>query len=586
MTDRLARLEEKIEAIARELRAAEARIALLEGSTEGPVEPASAEPGATLPPVVAPAGTLEGRGTGVGGMLSIAGRTSLVLGGAFLIRALTETGALSKPVGVTLGLAYAATWLALAARDGRRGFALGAAFHGAASIVIGFPLLWEAAIRFSIFSPTAAILGVGLLAIAALFVASLQSTPALAWLATLGALATLFPFLAATARIEAVAGVFLLVMAATLWLAYSRHWPGPRWPAAFAADFGVVFLAAILTRQGGLPEAYRGTTIPGALSLSLALPLLCISSFSVRTLAKKREVTAFEMLQSAVSLLAGFGGAMAIAKSAGIGVNGLGMASLAVGLACYGVAFGFVARRDDSAVNFHFYSSLGLLMALAGSAFWLEARALVLLWGGLGIAGAILGGRYNRMTLRGHSATYAVAANLTGGLLSAAADAFVGPAGGAWRRPGTTGLLALGAAAASYGSLLVIRKELIPKWPRRIPAVILAAICLAGAGTLLLELVGGRPGAPFFARPGELAASRTAVLAGSALALAALGRRRKFWELSWFSYPLLALGGLKLLLEDLSRGRPITLFLGFVCYGVALIFVPKLLRERKTITRS
>ena len=582
MNDRLSRLEEKVELLARSIGEAQARIAALEGVSPVPLKsPAALMPNAELPP---PAELGQGE-IGAGRWLSLAGRAFLVLSGALLIRALTEGGALSRPVGATLGLAYAVVWLALSARDGRRGLSLSGAFHGGTAVVIAFPLFWESAVRFSILTAPAAIVGVGLFALAALFVASLQPGQGLAWIVALGALATLFPLLAATAKIEAVAAAFLALLAATLWLADARGWPGPRWTAAFAADFAVVFLWSILAREGGPPDAYRQTSVPVALAISLALPLICLSSFSVRTLAKKREVTPFEIAQSAVSLLAGFGGSIAIARRAGIGAGGLGMASLAVGLACYAVAFGFIERRDGSVLNFHFYSSLGLLMVLSGGVFWLRALSLVVLWGVLAIAGAILGGRYDRMPLRVHSATFALAASLAGGLLAAAADALFASAGEPWRLPGATGLLALGAAAISYASLLIIRKDAIPRWSRRIPAVLLASISLSGAGTLLLDALAGRPGDPFFNRPAEIAASRTAVVAGSALLLAALGRRRKLWELSWFGYPLLALGGLKLLLEDLSRGRPITLFLGFVFYGIALIFVPKLVRERRAITR-
>jgi hypothetical protein len=44
-------------------------------------------------------------------------------------------------------------------------------------------------------------------------------------------------------------------------------------------------------------------------------------------------------------------------------------------------------------------------------------------------------------------------------------------------------------------------------------------------------------------------------------------------------YPLLAFGGLRLVLEDLSHGRPGTLFVSFALYGGALFATPKLLRR-------
>jgi hypothetical protein len=47
-------------------------------------------------------------------------------------------------------------------------------------------------------------------------------------------------------------------------------------------------------------------------------------------------------------------------------------------------------------------------------------------------------------------------------------------------------------------------------------------------------------------------------------------------EAGWLSYALLALGGIKLIVEDFPRGRPGTLFLALAFYGAALILAPRL----------
>jgi uncharacterized membrane protein len=53
--------------------------------------------------------------------LALVGRTLIVLGGAFLLRAITESGVVSPSVGVSLGLAYAVTWLLARIRPRCRG---------------------------------------------------------------------------------------------------------------------------------------------------------------------------------------------------------------------------------------------------------------------------------------------------------------------------------------------------------------------------------------------------------------------------------------------------------------------------------
>ena len=57
------------------------------------------------------------------------------------------------------------------------------------------------------------------------------------------------------------------------------------------------------------------------------------------------------------------------------------------------------------------------------------------------------------------------------------------------------------------------------------------------------------------------------MLAGLALALAWAAQRASLPELGWLVYPLLAAGGLKLLLEDMREGRPATLVASLALYG-------------------
>jgi predicted tellurium resistance membrane protein TerC len=51
-------------------------------------------------------------------------------------------------------------------------------------------------------------------------------------------------------------------------------------------------------------------------------------------------------------------------------------------------------------------------------------------------------------------------------------------------------------------------------------------------------------------------------------------------EAGWLAYPVLGFTGLKMLLEDLPRGRPATLILAFAFYGLALILVPRIRSRR------
>ena len=84
------------------------------------------------------------------------GRLLVILGGAFMLRALTESETVGLNVGVGLGLAYALAWTALAERTGRSGRKADATFYGLATTMIAFPLLIEATLRMKVFSSVSA----------------------------------------------------------------------------------------------------------------------------------------------------------------------------------------------------------------------------------------------------------------------------------------------------------------------------------------------------------------------------------------------------------------------------------------------
>jgi len=141
--ERLGRLEQMVDALNRRLQAIET------GAAPVPDSEGSREAGASSSAAASADAEVSDRSA----LLSLAGRTFIVFGGAFLLRALTSSGQLHRGVGIVLGLVYAAVWLAAADRAAGSGRRLSGVFHGIACVVIGFPLLWEASTRFGFFTP-------------------------------------------------------------------------------------------------------------------------------------------------------------------------------------------------------------------------------------------------------------------------------------------------------------------------------------------------------------------------------------------------------------------------------------------------
>ncbi|HSM92183.1 MAG TPA: hypothetical protein VLT47_04795, partial [Anaeromyxobacteraceae bacterium] len=424
MNDRTAELEAKVAVMGESLRRLEERVAAIEGGAG--VGSAEARREAALAAVAAEAAGGARREAAFTTILSLVGRTLLVLAGAFVLRALTDSGRLPAAAGAALGLLYAGAWVALADRAGRAGQAASASFHGLAAVLVGFPLLFEAATRFHLVSPAAATLLLAPLTAVALGVAAWRSLPGLAWAIGLGGAATACALMVAGGRLLAPTAYLVLLGVGALWIGYVRDWFGLRWPIAAAADLAIVAVAL----RAVAPTVVEGPRV--AFALQALLLTAYLGSIAVRTLLLGRDVVPFEIAQAAASLAVGLGGATWVAIRSGMGAAGFGAASVALGVAAYGVAFAFVERRQRGRGNFHFYATIGLLMVLVGSALALPPVARGVAWGLLALATAGLARWKRRRSLALHAATWAVAAAAASGLVLHAVRALRDPPGGPW----------------------------------------------------------------------------------------------------------------------------------------------------------
>src|SRR6187402_2242714 len=114
MLDRLSCIDARLGEIDRALADVHRRIAALEALELRPSE--VSRPG--IPPTASEAISplLSAGRPDVSSVASLVGRTFVVLGGAYLLRALTESGRLPGRGGVVLGLAYAVVWFGAADR--------------------------------------------------------------------------------------------------------------------------------------------------------------------------------------------------------------------------------------------------------------------------------------------------------------------------------------------------------------------------------------------------------------------------------------------------------------------------------------
>jgi hypothetical protein len=569
MDDRLATLERKVSDLSSAVTALERRLAELESR---PVASAGAAAEAASAPDAADATYETPSDSTLVSVLSLVGRTCLILGGAYVLRALTDAGTLPRVGGTVLGVAYAIAWLVPVYRLDALRQRLTAASYGVATALIAFPILWEATIRENVklLSPAAAAVAMGGVTALVLVVAWQRRIQNLAWIISVAGLAATLLFLTALGPVAPFGFYLAFLGVFTLWMGYALDWIWLRWPIAFVADLSLLVMA------GSVTGVWQREGAGAVMVLQLAIFAGYLISIAARTLWRSRDVIPFEVVQTIALLVVAFGGAVYVMRATGAGAAGLGVASLVFGVGSYGVAFAFVDRSEGHWKNFVFYSSLAIAFVLAGVSLTVGPAVQAMAWSGLAVAAAVLGYRYSAAAVGAHSAIYLVAGAIASGLFAFMTDAFTASVARLWAAISLPAFVVL-ASAAACAAIPVTSEPVYRGRPARIPQIVVVVMLLAGVGAVVISyavpLVSGVPGQS--ADAALTAAIRTVVVGAAVLLLAFVGGRGVFAEGRWLMYVVLILGGIKLLLEDFPAGRPATLVLSLAVYGAALIVAPR-----------
>jgi hypothetical protein len=552
------------EALEREVRELAARVASIE-QLVGVSAPAA-------PPVIVPVIPSIHPLAGMPAILPDVGRALLGLAGAYLLRALTESGTLSTKAGIAAGIAYALVWLGWAARNTATG-QLETALNSLTAVLVLAPLLWEATVRFHAIGTwtTAAILLV--FAVFGMAISWRKSLLIVSTFATLAALGTAAALLVATHDVLPFTFLFLAVAAAIEGSACLEHWLSERWLGAAAADLSVLLATWLVTNERGLPEGYAAIPHAWLLTAQVALLTIYLSSTIVRTLFRGFSFTGFETAQCAVAFAVSLSGGLQMAPA-------MAAVMLVCAAACYLVSFVLLERQGASSRNFYTYSTFGILLALGGTRILLSSVTAAWVWAILAIACIWAGGFLGRLTLQVHGVIYLLVALAASGAFQEAADQLLGAA--LW--PGDRQMAlwtGLAAAAAAYAVAAYRGTGDHPSWNMRVVRIAVAAGFVWLAAGVAAGVLTGAYHAVWGAGASDAygATLRTGVLAGLSLLLAWAGPHWNRPELSPLVYPAMLLGGYRLVAQDLHQGHTGALFLSLLLYGAVLTALPRLKRS-------
>ena len=511
-------LESRVALLERGLKDLRERIAAFErGQTaagassapSGAPEPSAPSPARTAATIAPASGPPEEPDVPVAGALTLAGRSCLVLGGAFLLRTVTEAGSIPAFLGAVIGLGYALLWIALARRDGERGARTSAAVHGLTAATVAFPLVGEAATRLGAFTPSVAALALAASAGALTAFGWSAGLPVLVWTGLLAGTATGAVLCVATGGIAPFVALLLALYAAALVLRRGTGEAGLEWAPGVAAAALLSLGAWLSTRAEGTPERWTALSHAGIVALVAVFAGLALAGAAHD--ARTRGLAPTDVLQPAAAL------------------------SVAAAV-------------------------------LSGGA------AVSILWGLLGIVLAARAPRDGRGWMAWLAAGLVAGAAVLSGLLKAEAAAFLAAPEA---MPAATGPAVFAAIAALVA--FIVAAAGAPSAPVLRAGPALASAAIASGGVLALAVVL----APFTSSRPALALVRTAVLCAAALAAAWTTRYPRLATLGLLSLPILAIAGLKLVVEDLGAGGPASLFAAFALYGATLLLVPRLLKKKR-----
>ncbi|MBI1873092.1 MAG: hypothetical protein HYS05_04275 [Acidobacteria bacterium] len=570
MADRFSNVEAQIDEVLHRLNDLDGRLRSVEAGLAAAAQSAAGATPSTL------ADHLPGRRVTPLLIASLTGRTSLVLGGGYLLRALTEAGLVPRPFGITLGLAYAMVWLALADRAGAAEKHASAAFHALAAAAIAFPLLYESLVKFGLLGAWS--LAIAMTAVAALgmAVAWRRCLQAVVWIFSTAAIGT-SAVLLWTGGEPAPFALHLVVLAAvTYGVVVTRSWWRALWPAALVADVAVFWVAREAVRLQDSGAAML------ALATASVLLATTIGSFVIRMLARREDAIPFEITQSGAALLVACVSMGYVIRAFNLNGIPFGSALVAAGASGYGLAFGIAALTRRT---FHYVAALALALVVAGGILTFRPLASASLWIALAMAGTWLGRRTASTTLAAHGGTYLVAAAVASGLVVYAGRGLIGDSLASLVDLTPIAWLTLAAAGACSAIAPVSVRTFGPnvgtiagrRWSVGLPrAVALSLLVLCCTGVAVLWVASSAT-----ARTGRdllwgLATIRTTILALAVVVIGGLARGGRVREAGWLIYPLLVVLGLKILFEDFRQSEPAMLFVALVVYGSALIFAPRL----------
>jgi hypothetical protein len=559
MAGQAEKLEQGLEQVLERLQTLEKRVAVLEGLKNLPAS-------TTVESYLGVSPKEKAKPAGSTSVVPVLGKAVLAIAGAYLLRAIAESGALPRWMMLVAGILYAAGWLVWAKRSHRKSHFASVIFALTATMILP-PLLWEGTVRFQDLTASfASAILVGMVALS-FGLAWKENLVAIPWIGTVTAVGTAIVLIIATHELRALTVGLLAMALITEVAACYGGWLNLRVVTALASDFAVSLLGLVMTSTDGVPASYRAMSGGEVNAFCIALMVIYGGGTAIRAVVMERELTFAELLQSAVAFVLGTW--ISLRATHGTSAEGFGVVFLVLAIGCYWGTlkkFASIAARRNQRAS----ASYAACLVLGGSVLLLNGDFRVLALSGAAVATLVVFRQTKRLSLGIHVMLYLLAAGLICGMFKHMANAMAGtvPAWPTWSLWVT--------AVSGLTIYLLGSRGAGERWKERVLWLVPAAIVGSMVAAMAVE-------AAARLSMGEISASRlsmvrTVVTCAMALGLGYAGSRWNRSELGWLAYGAVGLGALKLVAEDLRFGNAGTLMVSLLFYGLILVLLPKLTR--------
>jgi len=554
-------LPDTLEQLATRLAALERRVNLLEHPAAAPVP--------SQPHVRPAAKHDEGHSFAqAGSVFSVLGKAMLGVAGAYLLRAVAESGSLPRLAVAAVAIVYALLWLVAAVRVSAKEWLSSAIYAGTSALILG-PMLWELTLSFKVLSAPATAAVLGIFVVAATALAWKQNLAPVFWVANFTAAAAALALAVATHEMEPFVAALLGMAILNEFAAVRNRHHGVRILAALAADAAIWMLIFVYSSSPGARTDYPALGTAALLWPASLLFFIYAASLTARTAALEQRITVFETGQAIIAFLLAASSLLYFVP--GTGAIILGAACLLFSAACYAAAFLLFGKLADGR-NFQVFAAWAAGLFLAGALLCFPPLWISLCLGLAAVAATVLA---TRLTLSFHGLAFLAVAAAASGLLTYIFQALAGNLPAA---PGPGISIVSACACLCYA---IGKRGTQENWKPQLLHLALASLAVFALAALLVQ------GLLFIAARGivfqapHVAFVRTLVLCVIAALAAVTGPRWHRVELTRLAYAALGLVAAKLLFEDLRLGRLEFIAAAIFLFAITLIAVPRLAHKKQ-----